>query len=157
MFPGSKHGAPGLLGAALMVAAALMAAFGGPVAAQSHTVPSAVRGDFDGCWIPWPGERWVIQKHGPTGLMVHRVVIPTELRHFRSREHRRRRSRSVAYWNARAGALEIDCGPRTQHGQFCLVQPVGDALRVFVYARRHNPRENPPRFTAEYAARRCSG
>jgi hypothetical protein len=57
-------------------------------------------------------------------------------------------------WIEERSAVLLDCGPRTQHGQFCVVRPNDDGtLAVEVYARGHGHRSGRISFTA--TARRC--
>ncbi|MEZ4401672.1 MAG: hypothetical protein R3B06_16720 [Kofleriaceae bacterium] len=59
-------------------------------------------------------------------------------------------------WVALAGAYQVPCRPRSQHGSFCLVRPVAAGLAVAVYARRHDD-PGQGRLVETRVATRCRG
>ena len=117
---------------------ALLSALAVSSAAQHRGVPRAARNAMIGCWHPWEGEQWSIRQHGATGLTIRVRTEPDLLRErFRVRGPRRGGLETIS-WNRDRNAAQVPCGPRTQHGQFCMVRPSEDGtLAVGVYARSH--------------------
>jgi len=142
-------------GLVLLVASGALPRLG---AAQTRGIPRAVRAALVGCSTPWPGERWRIEAQSSTGLRVSAQLDMNVLRHRFGRSMDPGHRPSTMLWHARSESAQLQCGPRTQHGQFCLVRPADDGtLSVGVYSRGHGGAERSGRLRFTATARRRVG
>lgn len=58
-------------------------------------------------------------------------------------------------WIESAGAFDVPCRPRSQHGSFCHVSPDPNGLRVRVYAIHYNDRTRG-KLVEDFVATRCA-
>lgn len=118
-------------------------------------VPRELREALLGCWEPWPGERWEISEQGATGLRLETRFDERLIRdRFAVRSRPRRYSETVLYRTEDA-ALQVPCGPTTQHGQFCMLSFSEGELHVALYSRGHGRRHRTGTLREVVVARRC--
>ena len=128
----------------------------GVASAQSRRgIPRAARRVLEGCWEPWPGERWQISAHGATGLVVRLTFRERTLRQGRRFRIRAVRSYRDTLFSGPDGTISMGCGPTTQHGHFCLLTVEGRELRVARYSRGWGRHRHRGRLVETVTARRC--
>lgn len=94
--------------------------------------PAGVREAAAGCWDVGRGITLTLAPYGKHSLTAS-TRFPEDQRFLGTPAV----ISKLSAWDARRGAFDVQCRPRSHHGSFCLVAPTASGLQVRVYAIRY--------------------
>lgn len=94
--------------------------------------PPGVREAATGCWDVGRGITLTLAPYGK-----HSVTASTRFPEDQRFLGTPAVISKLSAWDAKRGAFDVQCRPRSHHGSFCLVTPAASGLTVRVYAIRY--------------------
>lgn len=130
---------------ALVVSCALLA-----VPARAIDMPPpGVREAAAGCWEVGRGITLTLAPYGKHSLTAS-TRYPEDQRFLGTPVV----ISKLAPWDARRGAFDVQCRPRSRHGSFCLVTPAEGGLQIRVFSIRYG-QPGVGHLVEDFVATRC--